>query len=114
VNVATRIRWSGRWQPATRDIVDFADLLDEPFLALPQGAGPLRDYWLALDASGVCLIAARTASPLLPRAARPPYRKSSFWAERAVVPLRRPVHRAAPVPRAAPGRRQRSGLTVRA
>ncbi|MEU6241850.1 LysR substrate-binding domain-containing protein [Streptomyces sp. NPDC047024] len=32
--------------------VDFADLLDEPFLALPQEAGPLRDYWLALDARG--------------------------------------------------------------
>ena len=26
-----------------------ADLLDEPFLALPESAGPLRDYWLALD-----------------------------------------------------------------
>ncbi|MEU9401067.1 LysR substrate-binding domain-containing protein [Streptomyces sp. NPDC048242] len=32
--------------------VDFADLLDEPFLALPPEAGPLRDYWLALDARG--------------------------------------------------------------
>ncbi|NUP32948.1 MAG: LysR family transcriptional regulator [Streptomycetaceae bacterium] len=32
--------------------VDFADLLDEPFLALPEDAGPLRDYWLALDARG--------------------------------------------------------------
>ncbi|GGX45240.1 LysR family transcriptional regulator [Streptomyces noursei] len=30
--------------------VDFTDLLDEPFLALPPEAGPLRDYWLALDA----------------------------------------------------------------
>jgi len=30
--------------------VDFADLLDEPFLALPRSAGPLRDYWLATDA----------------------------------------------------------------
>lgn len=30
--------------------VDFADLLDEPFLALPRSAGPLRDYWLAIDA----------------------------------------------------------------
>ncbi|MGI5351627.1 LysR family transcriptional regulator [Streptomyces sp. CA-250714] len=30
--------------------VDFADLLDEPFLALPKSAGPLRDYWLATDA----------------------------------------------------------------
>ena len=32
------------------DPVDFAELLDEPFLALPGGAGPLRDYWLAVDA----------------------------------------------------------------
>ncbi|MBO1414959.1 LysR substrate-binding domain-containing protein [Streptomyces sp. FH025] len=32
--------------------VDFADLLDEPFLALPPEAGPMRDYWLALDARG--------------------------------------------------------------
>ncbi|MER0482168.1 LysR family transcriptional regulator [Streptomyces sp. Edi2] len=30
--------------------VDFTELLDEPFLALPSEAGPLRDYWLALDA----------------------------------------------------------------
>ena len=30
--------------------VDFSDLLDEPFLALPPQAGPLRDSWLALDA----------------------------------------------------------------
>jgi DNA-binding transcriptional LysR family regulator len=28
------------------DVVPFADLLDEPFLALPDAAGPLRDYWL--------------------------------------------------------------------
>ena len=32
--------------------VDLADLLDEPFLALPESAGPLRDYWLALDERG--------------------------------------------------------------
>ena len=32
--------------------VDFRDLLDEPFLALPPQAGPLREYWLALDARG--------------------------------------------------------------
>ncbi|MFC8226800.1 LysR family transcriptional regulator [Streptomyces sp. NPDC057287] len=31
---------------------DFADLLDEPFLSLPPDAGPMRDYWLALDARG--------------------------------------------------------------
>jgi DNA-binding transcriptional LysR family regulator len=37
---------------ATRDLIDFADLLDEPFLALPRSAGPLRDYWLAVDARG--------------------------------------------------------------
>jgi DNA-binding transcriptional LysR family regulator len=35
---------------AGREVIDFAELLDEPFLALPEGAGPLRDYWLALDA----------------------------------------------------------------
>lgn len=37
---------------ARRDVINFADLLDEPFLALPRGAGPLRDYWLAVDARG--------------------------------------------------------------
>lgn len=37
---------------AARAEVDFADLVDEPFLALPAGAGPLRDYWLALDERG--------------------------------------------------------------
>jgi DNA-binding transcriptional LysR family regulator len=37
---------------AGRDVVDFADLLDEPFLALPESAGEPRDYWLALDARG--------------------------------------------------------------
>ncbi|MEU0385947.1 LysR family transcriptional regulator [Streptomyces chartreusis] len=35
---------------ADRTEVDFTDLLDEPFLALPESTGPLRDYWLALDA----------------------------------------------------------------
>jgi DNA-binding transcriptional LysR family regulator len=30
-------------------LVGFEDLLDEPFLALPASAGPLRDHWLALD-----------------------------------------------------------------
>ena len=34
---------------ASRDSVSMAELLDEPFLALPESAGPLRDYWLALD-----------------------------------------------------------------
>jgi DNA-binding transcriptional LysR family regulator len=31
---------------AALDVVPFADLLDEPFLALPETAGPLRGYWL--------------------------------------------------------------------
>ncbi|NED80247.1 LysR family substrate-binding domain-containing protein, partial [Streptomyces sp. SID11233] len=37
---------------ANREIIDFTDLLGEPFLALPHSAGPLRDYWLATDARG--------------------------------------------------------------
>jgi DNA-binding transcriptional LysR family regulator len=37
---------------AGRAAIDFADLLDEPFLALPESTGPLRDHWLALDARG--------------------------------------------------------------
>ncbi|MFJ9057392.1 LysR family transcriptional regulator [Streptomyces sp. NPDC102409] len=31
---------------------EFADFLDEPFLSLPPESGPMRDYWLALDARG--------------------------------------------------------------
>ena len=34
---------------AARPHLNFHDLLDEPFLALPESAGPLRDHWLALD-----------------------------------------------------------------
>jgi DNA-binding transcriptional LysR family regulator len=34
---------------ARRKALQFADLLDERFIALPEEAGPLRDYWLALD-----------------------------------------------------------------
>jgi DNA-binding transcriptional LysR family regulator len=37
---------------AGNEIIDFDDLLGEPFLALPQSAGPSRDYWLAIDARG--------------------------------------------------------------
>ncbi|WP_405990989.1 LysR family transcriptional regulator [Streptomyces sp. NBC_00986] len=37
---------------AARAEVDFADLADEPFLALPTDSGPLRDHWLALDERG--------------------------------------------------------------
>lgn len=35
---------------AARAEIDFADVLDEPFLALPESAGVLRDHWLAVDA----------------------------------------------------------------
>jgi DNA-binding transcriptional LysR family regulator len=41
-----------RRPPGPEAAVDFADLLDEPFLALPPSAGPLREYWLATDARG--------------------------------------------------------------
>jgi DNA-binding transcriptional LysR family regulator len=34
---------------AVHESVAMADLLDEPFLALPESAGPARDFWLALD-----------------------------------------------------------------
>ena len=80
-----------RHRLASQDSVTMAQLLDEPFLALPESAGILRDYWLALDerdgrpvrigavinnpdetyeavvdGRGVCLIAAGNA-PLLTR-----------------------------------------------
>ena len=32
-----------------RSVLRFADLADEPFLALPAAAGPLRDFWLGND-----------------------------------------------------------------
>jgi DNA-binding transcriptional LysR family regulator len=37
---------------AAKDEVAFAELLDEPFLALPAATGVLRDFWLAVDARG--------------------------------------------------------------
>ncbi|WP_328943914.1 LysR substrate-binding domain-containing protein [Streptomyces sp. NBC_00250] len=37
---------------AARERLDFADLLDEPFLALPDTGPELRDHWLALDSRG--------------------------------------------------------------
>jgi DNA-binding transcriptional LysR family regulator len=37
---------------ARRRALQMADLLDEPFVALPEQAGPLRDYWLAVDERG--------------------------------------------------------------
>lgn len=37
---------------AARAAVDLGELLDEPFLALPESAGVLRDYWLAVEERG--------------------------------------------------------------
>ncbi|NKZ02165.1 LysR family transcriptional regulator [Actinomadura latina] len=37
---------------AGRESIAFEELLDEPFLALPDEAGPLRDFWLAVDDRG--------------------------------------------------------------
>lgn len=37
---------------AAQGVVDFAELLDEPFLALPPSSGPLRDFWLAVGHRG--------------------------------------------------------------
>ncbi len=34
---------------SARSEIEFTALLDEPFLALPEDAGTLRDYWLATD-----------------------------------------------------------------
>jgi DNA-binding transcriptional LysR family regulator len=34
---------------AGREDLSFAELIDEPFAALPAAAGPLRDFWLAVD-----------------------------------------------------------------
>jgi DNA-binding transcriptional LysR family regulator len=37
---------------ADRAVVRFADIQEEPLLALPAEAGPLRDFWLAAHARG--------------------------------------------------------------
>jgi DNA-binding transcriptional LysR family regulator len=34
---------------ATRDLIPFRELWDEPFVAAPTETGPWRDYWLAAD-----------------------------------------------------------------
>jgi DNA-binding transcriptional LysR family regulator len=53
--LATETRWvafrEDHWL-AGRDKVALGELLAEPFLALPESAGPLRDYWLAVPERG--------------------------------------------------------------
>jgi DNA-binding transcriptional LysR family regulator len=50
---------------AARERLDFAEMLNEPFLALPPSAGTLRDYWLAIDSRDgrAPVIGAEIASP---------------------------------------------------
>lgn len=53
--VATEQRWVALpdgHRLAGSATVAFSDLLDEPFVALPDAAGPLRDHWLAVEDRG--------------------------------------------------------------
>jgi DNA-binding transcriptional LysR family regulator len=61
-------RWvalPGGHRLAGREQVDFGELLDEPFVALPPEAGPMRDFWLATVERGghPAHIAAEAATP---------------------------------------------------
>jgi DNA-binding transcriptional LysR family regulator len=62
-------RWValGRGHPlAVQSEIDFADLAEEPFVALPRSAGALREFWLATDARPEGMpprIAAEAATP---------------------------------------------------
>jgi DNA-binding transcriptional LysR family regulator len=50
---------------ARRKALQMVDLLDEPFVALPVDAGPLRDFWLGVDSRGgrPPVIGAEASSP---------------------------------------------------
>ncbi|MGW0504482.1 LysR family transcriptional regulator [Micromonospora sp. NPDC003241] len=50
---------------AEQETIEFADLLDEPFVALPTEAGAVRDFWLGNDARGgrAAKIGAEAATP---------------------------------------------------
>ncbi|MEU4723385.1 LysR substrate-binding domain-containing protein [Nonomuraea dietziae] len=45
---------------AAREEIDFAELRGEPFVALPETAGPLRDFWLGGPGT---IVGAEAASP---------------------------------------------------
>lgn len=50
--VATEDRWvalPAGHRLAARDAVPLSELADEPFIALPRTAGPLREFWLGND-----------------------------------------------------------------
>jgi hypothetical protein len=55
---------STRHPLAGRHTVDFSEIIDEPYAALPTSAGPLRDFWLAADqrAGKPACVAAEAAS----------------------------------------------------
>jgi DNA-binding transcriptional LysR family regulator len=70
-DIATRVlvredRWvalPAEHRLADRAEIPFAELLDERFVALPTAAGPLRDFWLGMDArSGPPQIAAEATA----------------------------------------------------
>jgi DNA-binding transcriptional LysR family regulator len=44
-----RVALPARHPLAGRAELTFADIADEPVIALPLGAGPMRDYWLAAE-----------------------------------------------------------------
>ncbi|WP_252436189.1 LysR family transcriptional regulator [Pseudonocardia humida] len=49
---ATEARWVAlpvEHRLAGRDVVPFAELTGEPFVALPASAGPMREFWLAAE-----------------------------------------------------------------
>lgn len=56
---------SDRHPLAERTTIAFEELTDEPFLALPKSAGPLRDYWLgtAHRRGSAPVVAAEITSP---------------------------------------------------
>ncbi|WP_281356967.1 LysR family transcriptional regulator [Fodinicola acaciae] len=52
---------------AAEEAVDFSTIADEPYIALPLSAGPLRDFWLAADhrqRPARVIAAARTADEI--------------------------------------------------
>jgi DNA-binding transcriptional LysR family regulator len=65
--VSTEERWVALprgHRLAAGEIVPFADLADEPFIALPASAGPMRDFWLATaHRSTPARIATEAATP---------------------------------------------------
>ncbi len=53
--VSTEDRWVALppgHRLAELDVVPFAELADEPFIALPRSAGPMREFWLATAERG--------------------------------------------------------------